>query len=376
MSAFAVKGWCPDAWHPMMAGDGLLVRVRPRLGRLTREQALGLCAAVGAYGNGQIDATQRAALQIRGVAEAGWRPLLDTLAMLDLIDVNPAREARANILVAPGWQEGDDTHRIATELLARLDDLPALPGKFGFVVDAGDAPVLHDHPGDLRIERGEHGGLILRADGRDTGVALDPGSEVAALIAVSHWFVASGGGAAKRMARHSASLPGWAAGTCRPARAAVKPAPGPQPLGLVAALPFGRIDADVLARFVTDHSVAAVRVTPWRMVIFEGIAPASAATLNPATETATVHVDACVGAPACPQATVETRALARALAPHVAGTLHVSGCAKGCARARPADVVLTGRDGRFDLVRHGRAGDAPLLTGLAPDQILAELGAV
>ena len=29
-----VRGWCPNAWRPMAAGDGLLVRVRPRLGRL------------------------------------------------------------------------------------------------------------------------------------------------------------------------------------------------------------------------------------------------------------------------------------------------------------------------------------------------------
>ena len=60
MSSFAVKGWCPDAWHPMMAGDGLLVRVKPRLGRLTRAQVLGLCDAAVVHGNGLIDMTARA----------------------------------------------------------------------------------------------------------------------------------------------------------------------------------------------------------------------------------------------------------------------------------------------------------------------------
>ena len=30
-----IRGWCPTAWRPMAAGDGLLVRVRPKLGRLT-----------------------------------------------------------------------------------------------------------------------------------------------------------------------------------------------------------------------------------------------------------------------------------------------------------------------------------------------------
>jgi precorrin-3B synthase len=23
MTGFKVQGWCPDAWHPMAAGDGL-----------------------------------------------------------------------------------------------------------------------------------------------------------------------------------------------------------------------------------------------------------------------------------------------------------------------------------------------------------------
>jgi precorrin-3B synthase len=82
-------------------------------------------------------------------------------------------------------------------------------------------------------------------------------------------------------------------------------------------------------------------------------------------------VDACVGAPACPQASVATRDLARLLAPLVAGSLHVSGCAKGCARARPADVVLTGRDGLFDLALHARAGAPSLLGALEPAQIIA-----
>ena len=27
-----VQGWCPGAHRPMMSGDGLVVRVRPRLG--------------------------------------------------------------------------------------------------------------------------------------------------------------------------------------------------------------------------------------------------------------------------------------------------------------------------------------------------------
>ena len=52
--------------------------------------------------------------------------------------------------------------------------------------------------------------------------------------------------------------------------------------------------------------------------------------------------------------------------------LHVSGCAKGCAYPRPA-TTLVGRNGRYDVIRHGRAGDRPDLTGLTLSQAMAAL---
>ena len=380
MTAFVVKGWCPDAWRPMMAGDGLLVRIRPPLGRLTREQTLGLCEATTAHANGLIDLTSRANLQIRGVREESWRPLIDTLLDLGLIDPDPIREARANILVAPEWRTGDDTHRIAELLRARLAELPELPGKIGFAIDAGVAPVLQDAPADFRVERAASGTLILRADGRTVGTPVSPGTEVDRLIALAHWFVDSGGTASGRMVRHSAILPDWAAPTTPPAASAPPLHIGRHSLGLALGLPFGRIAASALARYVdTEQAIQAIRITPWHIAICEADAalmvepdPVDFIT-DPASPT--LHADACVGAPACPQSTVETRALALRLAPHVTGRLHVSGCAKGCARAAPADVTLTGRDGRYDLAFDARAGAPPTLADLDPAQILAQFGA-
>jgi precorrin-3B synthase len=144
-------------------------------------------------------------------------------------------------------------------------------------------------------------------------------------------------------------------------------------MGAVYGLPFGRIEAAGLAAFVRCHA-APIRLTPWRLLIAEGVAadPAAGMLLEDAP---ILHVDACVGAPACPQASVATRDLAARLAPLVQGRLHISGCAKGCARARAADWVLTGREGAFDLARNARAGATPLHTGLSPERAVALLGA-
>ncbi|MEG3082170.1 cobalamin biosynthesis protein CobG [Sphingomonas sp. PB2P12] len=350
----------------MAAGDGLLVRVRPRLGRLIREQVLGLCEAATTYGNGQIDATNRANLQIRGVE--AWQPLVARLCDLGLVDPDPLTEARRAILVDPDWRVGDDTYRIATELADRLSELPELPGKVGFAIDAGGAPVLRDDPADFRIERCSDGDLMLRADGRDQGARVAVGGEVDALIALAHWFVDTGGATAGRMARHTAALPMIAAVRSQPTTA--KP---DHTVGVPHGLPFGRIDAPALAAFMQASGASAIRVTPWRTILVEGGTPG--VSLAGDADPATVRVDACVGAPACPHASVATRDLALRLAHKVTGRLHVSGCAKGCARSIAADVVLTGNGGRFDLGFAARAGDPPFLAGLDAPAVLAHFGA-
>ncbi|HEX7822798.1 MAG TPA: cobalamin biosynthesis protein CobG [Sphingobium sp.] len=375
MSDFTVSGWCPTAWRPMMAGDGLLVRVRLRLGRITRDQAIGLCGAAREFGNGLIDITSRANVQIRGVGEDGWPVMLERLVALNLVDADPAMEARRAIMIAPDWQEGDDSQHIATMLTQRLGDLPVLPAKVGFAIDAGVAPMLAMDPADFRIERGEGGALILRADGRATGCRIAKDEAADGLVALAHWFVDSGGLAAGRMARHHAALPGWACGNERPAPARAALQPGRHSTGDAYGVPFGSMTADALAALIDGSGAQAIRITPWRILLLEGAGPGNLDGFVHVADHPAMRADACPGAPACPQAMVQTRTLAVRLAPHVEGRLHVSGCAKGCAHAGPADITLTGRDGLFDLSFNSRAGDVPARSGLGPDQLLAHFGA-
>lgn len=378
MSDFAVRGWCPSAWRPMMAGDGLIVRVRPRLGRLSRAQALALCALAREYGSGAIDLSRRANLQIRGVTEAGWAALLEQLVALELVDARPDTESRRNILVAPDWTAGDDTFRIAGALASAQVRLPELPGKMGFAVDAGAAPILGGSPADFRIERGEGGGLILRADGRAQGIPVAVDEAVGALVELAEWFAASGGIASGRMARHRAELPGWARGWVSPASPRPVIGPGAHAMGHACGAAFGSVEAAALASLVTRSGAGALRITPWRVLLLEGANPlpdpvGDGFVSDPADPA--MRVDACPGAPLCPQATVATRPLALRLAAHVPGRLHVSGCAKGCARSAPASVTLTGRNGRFDLSIDAAAGDPPCRSGLDLPQLLAHFGA-
>src|SRR5690606_8581459 len=115
--------------------------------------------------------------------------LLQELAGLDLLDVDPEEESRRNIVVAPFWTAGDLTHRLESALAETLPQLPDLPSKFGFTVDCGPAPILTGAPADIRLER-RRDGLILRLDGMRRGRPVAEEHVPGAVVEAADWFAA------------------------------------------------------------------------------------------------------------------------------------------------------------------------------------------
>ena len=74
---------------------------------------------------------------------------------------------------------------------------------------------------------------------------------------------------------------------------------------------------------------------------------------------------ACAGAPLCASAYIAARAIApdvaAAAAPYLSEglTIHVSGCAKGCAHPGAALLTVVGTPGDCALIANGSARDAP-----------------
>ena len=379
MSAAEVKGWCPGALRPMLSGDGLVVRVRPFGGRIDVAQITGLAQLAERHGNGLIDVTSRANLQIRGVTEASHRPLLDGLAKLALLDPDADTESRRNILVTPFWHMGDETQALAAELEEALENSAlALPTKFGFAIDDGTSRVLAGDSADVRIERDRSGGLLVRADGDKCGRSVARGEAVTTALAFANWFVTSGGarGGRGRMAAHLAAgavLPASLRGEAEPAPIMAAARPGLYSQGAMVGVAFGQMAHATLNQFAgCGH---ALRMTPWRMVLSEGKrAMPSAAGLITEPYDPALRVIACSGAPRCREAHADTRGLAAALAPNIgaAARLHVSGCAKGCAHSGPAAITLVATGAGFDLVRGGSTRDEPILRGLNRDDIVRD----
>ncbi|WP_027583437.1 precorrin-3B synthase [Bradyrhizobium sp. Ai1a-2] len=378
MSAVAIKGWCPGALRPMRSGDGLVVRIRPHGGRLDAKQAAGIAALAERYGNGLIDLTSRANLQIRGVTDAGHRSLIEELSRLHLLDLDPESEARRNILVTPFWSASDDNRSLAAELEQGLAMAPpVLPTKFGFAVDCGTERALASASADIRIERGMAGELIVRADGAELGRPVTRRDAVKVALALAEWFVESGGeGGGGRMAAHigaGAKLPDALRGHAKPARMIAVPRPGLYPQGAMVGAAFGQVTHAALTYLA--KRVQGLRMMPWRMILAEGLRemPRCQGLVTQADDPI-LRVIACSGAPACREAYADTRELAAALAPHIADDawLHVAGCAKGCAHSGAAVLTLVATSEGFDLIRGGSTRDAPVLHGLSAGRLIAD----
>lgn len=372
-----IYGWCPGALRPMMSGDGLVVRIRAPLGRFSPDQARSVAELSARFGNGLLDLSARGNLQMRGVRQEDHTDLITALQSLDLVDKDGTAEARRNVLLTPFWRESDLSHRIAEQLSAALTAATdiTLPGKFGFAVDCGTAPVLRDSVADIRIENNPTPGepeLLLVADGAKMGRPVSETAAVREALSLARWFLAQGGAPDGRgRMRHLIARRGPPE-THLALRATGVPqhSPGQTATGQLVALEFGQIHAQSLAGLA---NLGAVRLTPWRMLLVES--QAKLADLPGLIRDATdprLRVHACTGKPGCLQAHAKTRPLARRLAAQVppGKTLHISGCAKGCAHPAAADVTLVGQDSQtFDLIALGKASDPPLETALNADTL-------
>ncbi|GLS86529.1 precorrin-3B synthase [Cypionkella aquatica] len=368
-----IQGWCPGALRPMQSGDGLVVRIRPRASRLTPDQARGIARLAALHGNGLIDLSNRANVQLRGVTDASHPALIDGLRALDLIDADAADEARRNIITTPFWQDADSTQPLAEALALALTapDAPQLPSKFGFALDTAATPCLRDAPADIWLETGAQG--LLLSSHADLALPVTRETAVAEAVALAHWFITNGGvsDGRGRMAALLKRIPLPSRFASRRLPAAAKPGPGPTPQGQLVALEFGQMQAETLLQLA---DLGPLRITPWRMLLIEGVSDAPHLPgLITRADDPMLRVIACTGAPGCLQAHAATRDLARALAPSLRETLHVSGCAKGCAHPGPAPLTLTATPTGFALIRDGTASGTPAREGLSASDLTETL---
>jgi precorrin-3B synthase len=391
------KGWCPGARRPMQAKDGLLMRLRISGGIVTAATLRGLAHAARDHGSGLFDLSGRANLQMRGVHDESLPLLIETLEGLGLIDENAAAEAVRNVLVSPfaGLDGRDGVSGAAKAIEATLaghKDLHALPGKFGFLIDAGSGLSLGLVPADVRFDW----------TGGKQPFAIGIGGHASAAIFLGRCEADDIPDIALRLARAFLRLSSQMAEPPRRMRglmescgadgiaalAGLRPGPPrkngvveePCPVGLLrfnetycfgVGAAFGRLDAhmlDAAARAAEIFGTGEVRLTPWRALIVPFVHAEEADAIRAYFTAHNFIVDrgdarlaiaACGGGSTCAHGTTDTRSDALALMPFARSlcktgvALHVSGCTKGCARQAATPLTLIAHAGRYDFVVDG-----------------------
>jgi precorrin-3B synthase len=375
----------------MPTGDGLLARLIPSAPIPVSDFAA-LCDASQTHGNGIVEVTQRGSLQVRGLSPASAPVFARTAFALGL-----GVEERPRILTSPLM--GLDAHELLDlrSLVAALrQDLANHPAfatlgpKVSVLIDGGGTLHLGDMSGDLRLQADTSTRLHLSIGGAGasaTGLGwIKPHHALEVIVHVLGSIANRGTRARGRDLANGADAHALRASLAGVLSDEPPPAPRPcaEPIGshrlhdgraaFGMALPFGYTEAGVLKRMA--HAAAgcgatSIRPASGRALLAIGLdaaatgefaASAAAGGFVVRPDDARRFIVACAGAPACGSATLYTRRLAPAIAdaarPLLDGslTIHVSGCAKGCAHPGAAALTLVGPD---RLVVQGRAGDTP-----------------
>jgi precorrin-3B synthase len=385
------RGTCPGILDPIPTGDGLLARLLPT-GPLPIDTLVALCDYAQAYGNGIVEVTQRGSLQFRGLSPASAPDFARTVIALGL-----GAESGPPILASPlmglDAQECFDLCALLAALRAELTNQPAVASigpKVSVLIDGGGALHLDSVPGDLRLQAGANSRLHVSIAGTAATstslgwVLLDHAVKV--IVHLLARIADRGTNARARDFANPADVQALRASLSSMLNDARPPTlrPPAEPIGLHplntgqlalgVALAFGYTEAAVLKRLAQRAAACdakSIQTSPGRSLLIIGLDADAASELAAAAAAAGFlvrpddprrFVVACAGAPACESAKLSTRELAPVIAeaarPFLDGslTIHVSGCAKGCAHPGAAALTFIGPN---RLVVQGRAGDTP-----------------
>ncbi len=369
-------GWCPSTLVPMMSGDGLLVRIKPAFGRLTNRQARKLALLSKRHGNGFMDITNRANLQIRGIKQANYPAMLEDLQDSGIAGLNKACDD-LNLIFSPltarlslGWRCAEALYNVASEF-------PPLPPKFGFTIDCEAESYLHHAAADIRIEIDKTDRLMIRFDGCKQGFGTSEEKFQSDILRSLDWFVSSKNNKSRCNRMHqlvtNSDVPDIFT-TNMPCRNIRSLHPGPKKNWQVVAVPFGQMTADQLLE-IADQTLE-IMFSINRCLIIDRTARLDQQFIT-SKDDPRYNVTACAGMPACTSASIGTKQLASNLCENsaiLAGkSYHISGCKKGCAKPTSSDICIIGESGSYNLLENGCAWDKPSFMSLSETVLINKL---
>lgn len=341
-----------------------MARVRVPGGQLTAAEFRAIADGAAEFGDGTIELTSRANLQVRGLRDG--EALGARLTEAGLLP-SATHERVRNILASP-LTGRDAASPDVRPLVADLDRalcaraaLAELPGRFLFALDDGRgdvagldadvAAVVTSANTATILLGGAEGGLTVPLDGVvDLMLRC---AEAFLTLRDTEWRVSELPNAAARIAARLACPERSVQDTGRLERTVQGIGPVAQPDGLVALVvgaPLGWLDRAQAAALVATGSPLVV--TPWKRLVVADLSPdrvdavaqrlrETGLLLDPDDPLA--RVTACTGRPGCAKALADVRADAGPV-PGTTLPVHWSGCERRCGRPRgtAVDVIATG----------------------------------
>jgi len=380
----SVKGWCPTVFEPMAASDGLLASLKPHVKGWSATDLRLIADAVEEHGSGRCLLTHRANLQVRGLSSTSAAAIAAIMMSAGLVSSDAAAERRRNIFVA--LSQSTESQAVAARLESWLQSSAApteLPAKFSFCVTAS---IHHEDCASADICIHAIGNEVWVAPGGAVIGTLTP-DPLAAIDSLTRAFLrlAARTRAVRRMRDLIAHVGiDTVLNEAQLSQARLASLPPIERTRYVGALhddrfglgvPFGRADVASLravAALADSFADGALRLTPQRSWVLTGLRSesieklwleAQAAGFIVHDDDSRLHIAVCVGGSGCDKAQIDMHELAKSLAPfwRSPDMLHLSGCSKGCAHPRVAEltIVAGAPANHFHVLRESRADGVP-----------------
>ncbi|MBB4910955.1 nitrite/sulfite reductase [Actinophytocola algeriensis] len=339
-----------------------MARIRVPGGQLSAAAFRVVAGGAAELGDGTVELTSRANLQVRGLADGAETELAARLSGVGLLPSATHDKVR-NILASPlTGRDGAglaDVRPLVSELDAALRGnagLAALPGRFLFALDDGRGDVAW-LGADVAARAAAPDVAAILLGGTDSGLRAPLADVILLMLACAEAFLTE---RADEWRLAELDDRGRRRVAARLGASVAEPLP-PQPVlagplgqvtqadgrtSLVAGAPLGWLDRDQAAALADTG--APLVVTPWRAVVVADLPDpgpvarrlrSAGLLLDPDAP----RVTACVGRPGCAKALADVRADARPVA-GVDVPVHWSGCGRRCGRPRGEvlDVVADG----------------------------------
>lgn len=384
---------CPGLFYATPTQDGTLSRIRIPGGRLTVEQAEAIADLADRFGDGSLQVTNRANVQIRAkIAESG----IEQLQKIGLASPIAEVDAIRNIMCSP--TAGIDAQALIdvrplveawNDYLISHPELAVLSEKFSVAFDGGEAVSVRDRPNDIALVAIDSTRFRLylsvgeRGDApRDVGVAIHFDDCLTVLATLAELYreqtiQRSQNQLSRRKPRFREILNEMGIDRClklieQRSSVRLQPCdpndhavseyghldvhaqrqPGLFYIGVV--LPLGRLTTNQLrglAALSNQSECSELRLTPWQNVLITNLSESAISPIQQEIEALGLHwsktnvygaIVACTGKPGCASSATHTKQDAHTIATHLQHLRLDSLCE--ALKDRPINIHVSGCD--------------------------------